>query len=211
MWVSEVRVRAWRRKEALGPHGLPMRRLREAKGTGRKGRSRRWFTVRSRWTTSLHGCAIARRKRQDGFLGAMRILGRGTTHAREQGLVVAFFGSGMIWNPSPPPPNHLLLDLCDNVWGLKKENAELKTKKMQMENEIVDARRSVAKVKGRHSAEVVVLKNKLEEKIMEVAELVVRVRKQNMMKLLFHAVVVFSTWASANQQLWLFCNRDMQL
>ena len=99
----------------------------------------------------------------------------------------------------------MLLDLRDKVWGLKKENAELKREKMQMENDIIDARRSVAEVKGSHAAEVAVLKNKLEGVKMEVAELAVRVQKQNMMKLLFHVVVVsvvdFSVWAVGNQQL----------
>lgn len=96
--------------------------------------------------------------------------------------------------------NLLLLDLRDNVWGLKKENAALKREKMQMENDIVDARRNVAEVKGRHAAEVAVLKNKLEEKKKEVAQLAVRVRKQNMLKFLFLVVVIsvvlFSVWPS---------------
>lgn len=92
------------------------------------------------------------------------------------------------------------------MWGLKKENAELKREKMQMEETRMEvARRSVAEVEGRHAAEVAVLKNKLEEKKMEVAELAGRVQKKNMMKLLFHAVVVsvvvFSVWAVGNQQL----------
>lgn len=98
------------------------------------------------------------------------------------------------------------MDLRDEVWGIKKENAELKREKMHTEETKMEvARRSVAEVKGRHAAEVAVLKNKLEEKKMEMAELVVRVQKQNMMKLLFHAVVVsvvvFSVWAAGNQQL----------
>ena len=52
--------------------------------------------------------------------------------------------------------NHLLLDLCDKVWGLKKENAELKREKMQMEETKMEvAWRSVAEVKGSQAAEVV--------------------------------------------------------
>ena len=74
--------------------------------------------------------------------------------------------------------NHLLLDLRDKVWGLKKENAELKREKMQMEETKMEvARRSVADVKGRHAAEVAVLKNNLKEKKMEMEELAVRVQK----------------------------------
>lgn len=92
------------------------------------------------------------------------------------------------------------MDLRDNVWGLKKKNTELKREKMQMENDIVDARRNVTEVKGRHATKVAVLKNKLEEKKMVVVELAVRVQKQNMFKFLFYAVVVsivvFSMWAN---------------